>query len=106
MDKRLENITLTCAQRKKLFELHAEGYRYVTDNSEIPLFPLSFWSKKPRRSRIKEENGECYYVWGYQDEDVHKEGILMSLPAYKFDIEALHGKTKTHPILLLDLLRC
>ncbi len=58
MTKRnLEKITLTCAQRKKLLELYSAGYRYVTDNSEISLFPLAFCSKnrvvlEAKRKRI------------------------------------------------------
>lgn len=97
-------IKLTSKQRNELKKLYSQGYRYVTSQPEITLYPLSFWSLKPSRTSIIEGDGEKYYYWGYQDKDLQSDKLLMSCPAYKFDIEELHGKTTIKPMLIMDLL--
>jgi hypothetical protein len=103
-EDKIGKISLTSEQRNKLKKLYSQRYRYVTSQPEITLYPLSFWSLKPSRTSIIESDGERYYYWGYQDKDLQKDELLMSCPAYKFDIEELHGKTTREPMLLVDLL--
>ena len=97
-------LQISPEEKRQLKELYSQGYRFVTDNSESDLFPLSFWSYLPVRIKVTERDGTYYYCWGYRDKDCDKNDTLMSSPAYKFDIKSLRGLTNHHPLLISDLL--
>jgi hypothetical protein len=98
------NLLISPNQKRKLKALYEQGYRYVTDNSECEYYPLSFWSLRPTRMRVREGDSKIYYYWGYQDKDCGSGKELMSSPIDKFDIESLHGLTTHKPILITYLL--
>ncbi|MDT2880326.1 hypothetical protein [Lactococcus lactis] len=50
-------LQISPEEKRQLKELYSQGYRFVTDNSEIESFPLSFWSYLPVRIKVTERDG-------------------------------------------------